>query len=158
MGRLRKIRYIAEVRCCPSCGTTKSKGEFGPDKTRSDGLQTYCKECQSRRGWRDNIKLREDAFKAYGGARCINCGEDYIHVLVLDHIDSDGNRERAELKEKFGVTPGNGFYRYLKRQKWPIGYQVLCHNCNFLKERRPEQYKEYGLTTQKGEESSVLAQ
>lgn len=26
--------------------------------------------------------------------------------------------------------PGNGFMKWLKRNDWPKGFRVLCHNCN----------------------------
>lgn len=38
-----------EEKYCPSCGQTKKAAEFGRDKRRCDGLQSYCRECERER-------------------------------------------------------------------------------------------------------------
>lgn len=65
-----------------------------------------------------------------GSAICNNCGEQDIDLLCLDHIDGKGKRHRKELN-----VGGSGFYRWLERQGYPQGFQVLCYNCNMKKER-----------------------
>jgi len=42
MGRYRKVKN------CPSCGT-KDVRRFGPNKSRHDGLQVYCRDCISQK-------------------------------------------------------------------------------------------------------------
>ena len=71
--------------------------------------------------------LRCAVIKAYGN-KCACCGEDRIEFLAIDHIHGGGNKHR----ESFGKWGRKGyhFYYWLKRNKWPIGYRVLCHNCN----------------------------
>lgn len=70
---------------------------------------------------------RLDALNAYGGAICVCCGETELVFLTLDHPDNNGGRHRE-------IT-GNGtsFIRWLKRNNYPKGLQVLCWNCNEAK-------------------------
>lgn len=49
-------------------------------------------------------------------------------ALTIDHIngvaeDHKGKRYRG----------GERLYLWLRQQKWPNGFQVLCANCNFAK-------------------------
>lgn len=78
------------------------------------------------RKYRKEIRL--ETLKAYGGniPVCKCCDESTIEFLCIDHIDGGGNRERQE-KEKNG---GYSWYSYLKKNNWPDGFRVLCHNCN----------------------------
>jgi hypothetical protein len=65
---------------------------------------------------------------AYGGC-CVRCGMDNPLVLDIDHINDDGAAER-----KTGVH-GWQLYRKLRRAGYPRDrYQLLCRNCNWLKE------------------------
>lgn len=57
---------------------------------------------------------------------CNKCGFNDIDCLDLDHIDNDGNKTRKE-------TNKMGIYFYLNKLDYPIGYQVLCRNCNWKK-------------------------
>ena len=59
---------------------------------------------------------------------CNHCGEQDIDVLCIDHIEGGGHQERIKL----GLS-GNGFYKWLGRNSYPDGYQVLCYNCNIRK-------------------------
>lgn len=34
-----------ETKLCTKCGKTKPISEFGLNKSKKDGLQSYCKEC-----------------------------------------------------------------------------------------------------------------
>lgn len=75
------------------------------------------------------IGLKDAAFGAYGGYRCVCCGEATIEFLSLDHVNGGGNAHRMSLS---GTKSGGGrIYLWLKRNGYPPGYQVLCMNCNF---------------------------
>ena len=81
--------------------------------------------------WRQ--KLRREALMAYGGARCVCCGEITLEFLGIDHIDGGGSKHfdpQYGGKKKLGSV---GLYRWLKAHNYPSGYQVLCHNCNLAK-------------------------
>ena len=85
------------------------------DKTRR--LQAACKD---------------QVFGAYGGYICKCCGEDEPMFLSIDHIDNNGATER-----KSGLYRGSGtaFYQWLRKNKFPSGYQVLCMNCQVGKHK-----------------------
>lgn len=79
---------------------------------------------------RSRQRLRRQVFEAYGGLKCIRCGFDDPRALVLDHIDDDGGYQRKEL----GIEGGVKFYIWLRRNDFPPGLQVLCANCNLIKQ------------------------
>ena len=61
---------------------------------------------------------------------CKGCEEICIELLCIDH------KKKRTKKEK-NLT-GKAFYKYLKENNYPEGFQVLCHNCNFVKEQYPK--------------------
>ena len=70
-----------------------------------------------------NRSLHTEVMEAYGGT-CQCCGESKLEFLALDHINKDGAKERREVGSSYSI------YLRLKRNNWPEGYRVLCHNCN----------------------------
>jgi len=85
-----------------------------------------------RREWerKNRIKIRYEVLKHYSSLDypiCNACGIDDIDVLCIDHIKGGGKEERKQW--------GNGsiFYKKLKKEGFPPGYQVLCWNCNHKK-------------------------
>jgi hypothetical protein len=70
-------------------------------------------------------QLKIDAINAYGG-RCACCGVDNYEFMAIDHIHGNGNKHRKDNK----TGGGQQFYRWLKKQNYPSGFRVLCHNCN----------------------------
>jgi len=75
---------------------------------------------------------KDQVFNAYGGYICKCCGEDEPMFLSIDHIDNNGATER-----KSGLYRGSGtaFYQWLRKNKFPSGYQVLCMNCQIGKHK-----------------------
>lgn len=76
-------------------------------------------------------KLKKEVFEHYSNdlVICNCCGESEIKFLAIDHINGDGNKERKNTKSKGGQKT----YRWLRKNGYPLGYQVLCHNCNMAK-------------------------
>lgn len=92
--------------------------------------KTRCATCYAKYdGKVYNRRLKEEVFQHYGQGRCTCCGESELMFLQMDHMNNDGARERREL----GVGGSNKFYRWLKQQGFPPGYQILCGNCNMGK-------------------------
>ncbi|MDP9489573.1 MAG: hypothetical protein M3P28_05185 [Thermoproteota archaeon] len=44
-----------------------------------------------------------------------------------------GRRHRDELKKMIGYRGNSALYRWLRDNKFPEGFQVLCMNCNWVK-------------------------
>jgi len=74
-----------------------------------------------------NARQKIDAINAYGGPICACCGETMLEGLTIDHINGDGAKHRRE------VGHGTGVYRWLRRNNYPPGFQVLCFTCNCAK-------------------------
>lgn len=70
-------------------------------------------------------KYRRMAIEAYGG-RCACCGIDEPTFLAFDHINDDGARHRREVR-------GRNMANWLVQNRFPSGFQLLCHNCNHAK-------------------------
>jgi hypothetical protein len=73
-------------------------------------------------------KLKLDTILAYGGY-CACCYETELVFLTIDHINGGGNKHRQSL----GLKGGMDFYRWLRKQGYPDGFQVLCMNCQWGK-------------------------
>jgi len=117
---------LMEQGLCPQCGGSKEVG------------RRYCPAC--RAGQRAfHQRLKEQALNAYGGCRCVCCGVTDMVFLCLDHINNNGAEHRRRLGNR-----GSGIYSTLKRQGYPPGFQVLCHNCNFAKQFGPCPCKKLG--------------
>lgn len=57
------------------------------------------------------------------------CGDNRYCFLSIDHI--------VAVNQQFKKRPNTGnFYRQLIKDRLPIGFQVLCMNCNFLKRNK----------------------
>ena len=60
------------------------------------------------------------------GKNCCNCcGESIMDFLALDHIEGGGGKHRNEVK--------SNFYQWIIKNDFPVGFQILCHNCNMGK-------------------------
>lgn len=111
---------------CPRCRETKLSLEFTVERCSVDGVSHLCRECQAQ----EHRGFRYEVLSSYSGGepKCACCGESMLDFLSIDHIDGGGNEHR---KQK-GIW-GSGIYRWLKKNGFPAGYQVLCHNCNQAK-------------------------
>jgi hypothetical protein len=68
---------------------------------------------------------------------CAQCLWNDIRALTIDHIAGHGIEHRRELYGGGGGTiSSTAFYRYLIRNNFPPGYQVLCMNHQFVKKFR----------------------
>ena len=82
-----------------------------------------------------NLKVKEEVLGHYSkklsnsDVPCCNCcGEhEFLIFLTIDHIT---NRKNATHKKGLVSTK---LYRYLQKNGYPSGYQVLCWNCNSAK-------------------------
>jgi hypothetical protein len=70
-----------------------------------------------------NRKLKAEVISAYGG-KCTCCSETLMEFLTIDHIGGGGR------KHIYSVGGPAKFYGWLKANKFPDGFRVLCFNCN----------------------------
>lgn len=77
---------------------------------------------KQRRIWDRSVRL--EALKHYGG-KCFCCGELRPEFLAFDHINGNGNQHRKEMRKTCGTI-----HYWLKKNGWPAGIRVACHNCN----------------------------
>lgn len=72
-------------------------------------------------------KRRMAALSYYsnGDIKCACCEDGHIEFLVIDHINGGGRKHRAEIGDG-----GQSIFSWLKKNNYPQGYRVLCHNCN----------------------------
>jgi len=87
----------------------------------------YRKSEYRKRRARQRADEKRIVFEHYGN-RCSCCGESELCFLAIDHIDGDGNNHR----KKIGKW-GSGFFKWLIKNGFPEGFQILCHNCNMGK-------------------------
>ena len=90
------------------------------------------KEQRNRNSKEAYLALKLETFRKYSNENtplCKICKEYDLVFLTLDHI-------RGRNAEGHSTSfSGDKLWRYLRREKFPIGYQVLCWNCNVLKYR-----------------------
>ncbi len=76
-------------------------------------------------------KTKLDIISHYGG-KCFCCGETRWEFLSIDHVKGNGNKHRREELGSFNKA-GFVMYRWLIKNKYPDGFQILCMNCNTAK-------------------------
>ncbi len=135
------------MKVCSKCKKLKHDIEF----TKG---QNYCIECkklyrhnytiqnqkrlnENSRVWRAKEKL--EVLKHYypngDYPVCVRCGFSDIRALSIDHILGGGTAQKEDYK-----VGGNHFYTWLRKQRYPSGYQVLCMNCQFIKRHEKEEW------------------
>ena len=77
--------------------------------------------------------LRQDVLERFGTA-CASCGFDDQRALQVDHINGGGREERRRFK---GTGP---YYKYLLNEANFANYQVLCANCNIIKQHENREF------------------
>lgn len=65
----------------------------------------------------------------YSGATpvCACCGDANYAFLTIDHIEGGGNRHSQERKKN---GEHQNLYTWLIANEFPVGFRVLCYNCN----------------------------
>lgn len=132
-----------EIKLCSKCGKNPRHNKYwcqqclkgknhkvylkNKDKYKKQAykwrLDNYERSKEIRRN--SNRKLRQLALDHYG-RKCACCGETIEQFLGIDHIDGNGGKHRKEIGSSH-------IYSWLKINKYPKGFQTLCHNCNMAK-------------------------
>jgi hypothetical protein len=125
-----KDRYnrLKAAGLCTTCGVLPAT----PTCIRCESCISKQKVYDLARHWRNRIEV----LTHYGG-RCAVCGISNLQYLTIDHIDGNGADHREEVMGN-RKTAGWNFYRWLKLNNYPPGFQVLCYNHNASKENHPK--------------------
>jgi len=129
----RKARYRANPQA--NNAATNAWRRANPESARATVTRSYEKNKSKYlpRYKAKRTELRVVVLRRYapeGSLKCDLCSESHHELLVLDHIDGGGTEHRKE------TGGGDKFYRWIKANSYPVGYRVLCHNCNFKEHLR----------------------
>lgn len=122
---------------CPKCEIEKSCENFNKNKSRKDGLQNYCRECQKEidkafQPKRDLTLKKKNLYDIRKRNRqhvinflkknpCVDCGEADVFVLEFDH------KKNKHLNVSNMVSRGYSLEKIMKE----IGKcDVRCANCH----------------------------
>lgn len=85
------------------------------------------------------ILIKTEVLTHYGNneCKCVKCGFGDIRALSIDHINGNGAEHRKENKN----VRGNHVYEWLRKNKFPEGYQTLCMNCQLIKRQENQEYR-----------------
>lgn len=146
-------KRAAEI--CPWCKKNPSPEGYalcdgcrakGAQRNRDKTIEQRARRGEWKKNWvagkpdyyhessqRAHHKLRAEVFERYGD-RCACCGLEDWRFLTIDHIDGNGNTHR---RETFNgkLVAGIQFYRWLRKNNYPEGFQLLCYNCNCAQSR-----------------------
>ena len=127
---------------CKSCRTSQKMKNYYKNHSRNIELNRKyrAQDPKKMRRYRRKIKLEVMTHYCHGELPfCKICGFDDIRALCIDHVNGHGAEHRRALTSNdLNKLPrdGGGFntYLWLRRNDYPKGFQVLCFNCNQIKE------------------------
>lgn len=130
---------------CKKCVKQRHKEKYYTDIVTARAKSRYYnrdkKEYNRSYASRERARLKKQVMWHYsnGTMQCNKCGYNDIRALCIDHIDGNGSLHRKLLSAnnpKLKPRDGGGctMYRWLRKNDYPKGYQVLCFNCNQIKE------------------------
>jgi hypothetical protein len=114
-----------DTRECTQCHSTLLLSQFPKDSRKKLGVGSWCKVCNRARINERNRALRVRVLRHYSGGgepKCACCGATELEFLSLDHVNGGGRQHRKTIKIRW--------WEWLRKNNYPIGFRVLCHNCN----------------------------
>lgn len=88
----------------------------------------------SKYHYRERTKIQVLSHYSNGELKFKHCGYTDIRALCLDHIKHNGSKDRKQNKIASRGSKGMNSYESYKKLGYPDGLQVLCFNCNTIKE------------------------
>ena len=85
---------------------------------------------------RNKVRLEILNYYSDGKLECACCGEKEFKFLTLDHIKGIKNspdKDHVYKGNRSRIYGSYGTYTWLRKNRFPEGYQVLCYNCNCSK-------------------------
>ena len=113
MGKYQKNRQrnLAKQNKCVRCGSSVSGTKC-------------CASCNLR--LKETREQEKDLVFEHYGRECSCCRETRKEFLSVDHVNNDGAEHRKTMKTSY-------IYKWLVKNKFPTGFQILCFNCNIAK-------------------------
>lgn len=91
--------------------------------------QTMCQKCVDR--CKDHYYGKKSFVYERYGSKCSCCGETEEAFLTIDHVNNDG----AAHRKTFASGGGYCIYSWLVENNFPEGFQILCWNCQWGKNK-----------------------
>jgi hypothetical protein len=126
---------------CPKCEKNKDAAEFNKNSRRSDGLQAYCRVCQSEVDRKfyatkgkakkyDRIAIRRHNIRAWLSEykrtlSCLTCGNSDPRVLGFCHKDDDRSFSLGDASHGFSLS---------RLEEEIQKCRCLCGNCQRIEE------------------------
>ena len=116
----------AHPRSCTSCKTTKGVDFFSRTQDVGTGILYWCRPCadllqaKPKPAPKPHCTNKMLALMHYSGGRpaCVCCQDTHFEFLLIGY--AVGNKTK-------GNPPS---YDWLIHHKFPVGYRVLCYNCD----------------------------
>jgi len=99
-----------------------------PERVKKQRKRQYKKRKLRQRKYMKNyfMKIKLEVFRHYSPElKCNKCGFSDLRALQIDHIFGGGV---THLKKTNGRL-----YPWIIKNNFPVGFQVLCANCNWIK-------------------------
>ncbi len=143
---------------CSSCKEIKEFSSFNKNKSQSDGLNTFCRECSKAKNREYYALNKKRQIKQILAARakrvkenqkrlynfllknpCVHCNESNPIVLEFDHIHLKDKNISSMLREGYS-------WKSIKSEISKC--QVLCANCHRIKTAKDYNWYSYRLYIQ----------
>jgi hypothetical protein len=154
-GTIDGVNTDKPVKGCPACKEAKPLREFGNDKYRPDGKNTYCKVCRRTKqqdyyssNRESELAKQKEKRLEWHGVRSdtpITRTTASNRLIRLEVLGKLGGRcqccgeDREEFLSldhingggtKHRAESGTYIFRRIRKDPDPLTYQVLCYNCN----------------------------
>lgn len=118
------IMVTVKEKWCNICKQTRPSDAFHKANRYKSGLSSSCKFCRRVEINTRNRALRVKVLAHYSGGtpKCACCRVTNLEFLSLDHINGGGRQHRKTIKIRW--------WEWLRKNNYPDGFRVLCHNCN----------------------------
>jgi hypothetical protein len=132
--------HAGELLPCNRCVTYKKRRYCSlraQNKCPNHPTETLpCSTCQDQHRAAYEA-LRLDVLSHYCNGKpscqCRGCKISFIGFLCIDHVKGDGHKH---LNQRGQRLKGPSLLKWLKRNDYPSGFQVLCANCNQSKKNQ----------------------
>lgn len=102
---------------------------------------------------RNDKRIKDTVYNAYGGYKCACCGETEPMFLTVDHVNNDGAQHRRDVNNGIKRGGGKKIYSWIIANNFPPDFQILCMQCNWGKARNggvcPHKASEGSTTSRK---------